>query len=72
MSLPIHCHFRNGDGETRTHLTKWFLAIYLITHDKSGVSAIRLSKKLEVSYKTAWLMLHKIRQSMKNVMQNTR
>jgi transposase-like protein len=51
--------------KTRTDLTKWFLAIYLIAHDKRGVSATRLSEELEVTYKTAWLMLHKIRQAMR-------
>jgi hypothetical protein len=51
--------------ETRTDLTKWFLATYLIAHDKRGVSATRLSEELEVTYKTAWLMLHKIRQAMR-------
>ncbi|MGM0879371.1 MAG: IS1595 family transposase, partial [Bacillota bacterium] len=30
-----------------------------------GVSATRLSEELEVTYKTAWLMLHKIRQAMR-------
>lgn len=51
--------------KTRTDLRKWFLAIYLISHDKRGVSATKLSEDLEVSYKTAWLMLHKIRNAMK-------
>ena len=39
-------------------------ALYLIAHNKRGTSAIMLSKKLEISYKTAWLMLHKIRKAM--------
>lgn len=51
--------------KTRTDLTKWFLAIYLISHDKRGISATRLSEELEVTYKTAWLMLHKVRQAMR-------
>lgn len=51
--------------KTRTDLTKWFLAIYLIAHDKRGISATRLSDELEVTYKTAWLMLHKIRKAMR-------
>ena len=38
--------------KTRTDLIKWFLAIYLIAHDKRGVSATRLSEELEVTYKT--------------------
>lgn len=52
--------------KTRTDLTKWFLAIYLIAHDKRGISAQKLSQDIEVTYKTAWLMLHKIRHAMKN------
>lgn len=51
--------------KTRTDLTKWFLAIYLIAHDKRGISAHRLSEETEVTYKTAWLMLHKIRKAMR-------
>jgi len=50
--------------KTRTSLTKWFLAIYLFSHDKRGVSSYMLSNELEVTYKTAWLMLHKIRKAM--------
>jgi transposase-like protein len=49
---------------TRTDLTIWFLAIYLVAHDKRGVSATLLSQELGVTYKTAWLMLHKIRKAM--------
>ncbi|MGM0867573.1 MAG: transposase [Bacillota bacterium] len=41
--------------KTRMDLTKWFLVIYLIAHDKRGVSTTRLSEELEVMYKTAWL-----------------
>ena len=50
--------------KTRVDLTKWFLAFYLVAHDKRGTSAVMLSQKLEISYKTAWLMLHKIRKAM--------
>ncbi|GHT80723.1 hypothetical protein FACS1894130_12270 [Spirochaetia bacterium] len=50
----------------RTHigLLKWFWAIYLVSHDKRGVSAKRLERELEVSYPTAWTMLQKIRKAM--------
>ncbi|MBT9167768.1 MAG: hypothetical protein DDT19_01109 [Syntrophomonadaceae bacterium] len=51
--------------KTRTDLTKWFLASYLIAHDKRGISAHKLSEEIEVSYKTAWLILHKIRRAMR-------
>lgn len=50
--------------KTRTDLRKWFWAIFLVAHDKRGVSASMLSIELEITYKTAWLMLHKIRKAM--------
>ena len=49
---------------TRTSLRVWFWAIYLVANDKRGLSALQLSKKLEVSYYVAWTMLHKIRTAM--------
>lgn len=42
-------------------LTKWFLAIYLCASDKGGISAVRLSKELGVSWITAHRMLRKLR-----------
>lgn len=51
---------------TRTPLLKWFWAIFLFGNDKRGISALQLSKKLEVSYWVAWTMLHKIRKAMKD------
>lgn len=50
--------------KTKTDLRIWFWAIYLVSHDKRGVSANMLSKELGISCKTAWLMLHKIRHAM--------
>ena len=49
---------------SHTALRKWFRAMYMAAQDKRGVSAMRLSRELEVSYPTAWLMLHKIRHGM--------
>jgi transposase-like protein len=51
--------------KSRTPLRKWFLAIYLISSDKRGCSALRLKRELEISYDTAWVMSHKIRNAMK-------
>jgi len=50
--------------KSRTKLTKWFLAIYLIGTDKRGCSALRLKKELKIAYDTAWTMSHKIRNAM--------
>ena len=36
----------------------------LLPNDKRDTSAVMLSQKLEISYKTAWLMLHNIRKAM--------
>jgi len=49
---------------SRTPLTKWFMAIYLVAKDSRGVPALQLMKELNVSYPTAWSMLHKIRRAM--------
>jgi transposase-like protein len=45
-------------------LTKWFIALFLTSQDKRGVSAAKLAADIGVSYPTAWLMLHKIRKAM--------
>lgn len=45
-------------------LWKWFLAIYLISESKKGISAKQLERMLGVSYKTAWYMSHRIRDAM--------
>lgn len=49
---------------THLPLTKWFWAIYLSASDKGGISALRLSKQIGVSWPTASLMLRKIRTAM--------
>jgi transposase-like protein/ribosomal protein L37AE/L43A len=49
---------------TRTPLVKWFWAIYLVSSDKRGHSALALSRKLAIGNKCAWMMLHKIRKAM--------
>jgi len=50
--------------KTRTDLRKWFWAIYLVAHDKRGVSARLIADEVGVRYVTAWTMLHKIRNAM--------
>lgn len=50
--------------KTRVPLTSWFWALYRMSQDKKGLSALQLSKEIDVSYPTAWLMQHKIRKAM--------
>lgn len=50
---------------TRTPLTMWFAAIWYVTNQKNGVSALGLQRVLGLgSYQTAWAMLHKLRRAM--------
>ncbi len=50
--------------KSHTGLLSWFLAIFLFVNDKRGISASQLSKNIGISYYTAWLMLHKLRDAM--------
>src|SRR5688572_13241024 len=51
--------------QTKTGLARWFLAIYLVTSSKGGISAMELQRQMGFgSYGTAWAWLHKIRRAM--------
>lgn len=49
--------------KTKIPLQKWFMAIYLISSHKKGISSHQLSRDLNITQKTAWYMLHKVRMS---------
>lgn len=49
---------------TKLRLTIWFLALYLISQAKTGLSALALKRQLGVSYPTAWLIQHKLMNAM--------
>ena len=46
---------------TKIELQKWFLAMWLITSHKKGISSLQLSRDINVTQKTAWFMNHRIR-----------
>jgi transposase-like protein len=46
---------------TKVALQKWFLAIWLVTSHKKEISSLQLSKDIDVTQKTAWFMLQRIR-----------
>ena len=48
---------------TRTPLPNWMYAIYSVMTARKGVSAMQLSKELGVQYRTAWYMLHRVREA---------
>lgn len=65
-----HCHRQTSltsgtiFAATKVPLTKWFLAIYLLTQRKTGISALQLKRDIGVSYNTAWKIKHKLMQVM--------
>ena len=50
---------------TKLPLTTWFLAINLLSQSKNGISAMDLKRQLGVSYNTAWMLKHKLMQTMR-------
>jgi transposase-like protein/ribosomal protein L37AE/L43A len=51
--------------DTHTRLTVWFRAMWWVTAQKNGVSALGLQRVLGLrSYQTAWAWLHKLRRAM--------
>lgn len=45
---------------------KWLPAIWLISSNRNGISSCELARALEVTQKTAWFMLHRIRMALSN------
>lgn len=60
-----NCNFSEKVGtifeNTKIPLRKWFMAMYLISSHKKGVSSHQLSRDIDVTQKTAWFILQKIR-----------
>ena len=47
--------------DSKVSLVKWFIAMYLISSHKKGISSCQLARDVDVTQKTAWYMLHKVR-----------
>lgn len=62
------CHIYPCAGtvfeKSRTSLTDWFYAMYLMTATRNGVSAKELERQLGVTYKCAWRIGHQLRELM--------
>ncbi|MDE2914259.1 MAG: IS1595 family transposase [Paracoccaceae bacterium] len=52
--------------KSRLPLWKWVFAIYLFVTSLKGVSSMKLHRDLKVTQKTAWFMLHRLRESWEN------
>jgi ribosomal protein L37AE/L43A len=62
----LHCYYRTfATAGTIFHgakmsLRKWFLAMYLLSKDKQGISAMQLMREIDVCYETAWTVKQKL------------
>lgn len=50
--------------DSKIPLKKWFMAIYLLTCHKKGISSVQLAHDLKITQKTAWFMLQRLRYAM--------
>ena len=50
--------------DTHLPLWKWFMAVYMIVESKKAVSANQIKRMIDVSYKTAWYLCHRIREAL--------
>ena len=49
---------------SKVPLHKWLIAVCLLTASKKGMSSHQIHRMLDVTYKTAWFMTHRIREAM--------
>jgi len=47
---------------TKISLRLWFATIYLVSAHKKGISSLQLSRDLGITQKTAWFLLHRVRE----------
>jgi len=50
--------------KSRTPLTKWFLAMHLLTCSKNDIASLELARQLDVKWDTAWLIKQKLMEVM--------
>jgi transposase-like protein len=49
---------------SKVPLTKWWMAAHMLNSGKKGVSAHQIHRTIGVTYKTAWFMMHRLREAM--------
>lgn len=50
---------------SRLPIRVWFGAIFLATNHKKGISSVQLASDLGITQKTAWILLHRVREMLK-------
>ena len=70
--MPFHCRDCRKFFSVKTNsfmhsskvgYQKWIIAVYLITSNLKGISSMKLHRDIGVTQKTAWHMLHRIREA---------
>lgn len=54
-------------NDSHLPLWKWMIAVYLMMESKKGISANQMKRTLNISYKTAWYLCHRIRKAIEEV-----
>ncbi|HMU21293.1 MAG TPA: IS1595 family transposase [Sphingorhabdus sp.] len=62
FTVKVGTVFEHG----RMPLHKMLQAVYLMTSSKKGISAHQLHRVLEITYKSAWFLAHRIREAMRD------
>lgn len=62
FTVKVGTVFEHG----RIPLNKMLQAVYLMTSSKKGISAHQLHRVLEITYKSAWFLAHRIREAMRS------
>ena len=64
-----HNHFTAKTGtvmqSSKMPLQKWVVAIYYVLTARKGISSLQLSKELDITQKSSWFMLQRIREACK-------
>jgi len=47
--------------DTKLPLRKWFMAIWMVTSHTKGIASTQLAKDIQITQKSAWFMLHRLR-----------
>ena len=63
-----HFSVRTGTdmAQSKLPLKKWVFAVYLYSTHLKGISSMKLHRDLKITQKSAWFMLHRIRDGMKD------
>jgi transposase-like protein len=62
FTVTVGTVFENSNLKLRT----WFAAMYLISTSKKGISSVQLAEQLNITQKSAWFVLHRVREMLKD------